>query len=88
MYGETLWKRGGVGVVAILARGLMQSPCPRLTEINLIFNQIRPVGSESLGGVVGQCSALVKLDLYYNDIRARGAESLPGVLPQDSDAAW
>ena len=27
-YGETLLKRGGVGGVAILARGLMQNPCP------------------------------------------------------------
>ena len=73
-YGETLWKEGGAGVVAILARGLMQRPCPQLTEINISFNQIRPVGTESLAGVLGQCAALVKLDLYYNDIRTRGTE--------------
>ena len=79
---ETLWKRGGTGVVAILARGLMQSPCPWLAEINRSFNQIGPVGTESLTGVVGQCASLVKLDLYYNDIRTRGTESLVGALPQ------
>ena len=27
-YGETLWKRGGAGVVAILGRGLIQRPFP------------------------------------------------------------
>ena len=73
--GETLWKQGGAGVVAILTRGLMQSPCPWMAEINLSFNQIGPPGAESLAGVLGQCAALVKLDLHYNDIRTRGAES-------------
>ena len=50
-HGETLWKTGGAGVCAILARGLMQSPC--LAEINLSFNQIGPAGAESLADVLG-----------------------------------
>ena len=76
-HGETLWKTGGAGVCAILARGLMKSPW--LAEINLSLNQIGPAGAESLPDVLGQCPALVKLDLHTNDIECRGTESLVGV---------
>lgn len=77
-HGETLWMKGGAGVCAILARGLMQSPW--LSEINLSFNQIGPVGAESLADVIGQYPSLVKIDLHTNDIRCRGTESLAGLL--------
>ena len=56
--------------------------CPRLSVLELSYNQIVTEGARSVTGVLPQCPEWSKLDLSDNQIGAEGAGRLTGVLTQ------
>ena len=56
--------------------------CPRLSVLELSYNQIVAEGARSVTGVLSQCPELSTLDLPDNQIGAEGAGRLAGVLTQ------